>query len=524
MRLLNALGVVCLFCCGAARALSIDGDPQLHSAVGQPLAVAVPISLSGDEVSRVYYRLTPGAGLAEAEERAAASVHAGYDPNGPSIVLSTAERVTVPAIRVRLEIGAGSVVVSRDLTVLFDLPDLNNSAPLDASAHALRPTNDAHAELSTEAAPEGARGIGIRKEEQQGAPVAFGDAASRRTAASAQAQAPVPTAAPQMVIAPRPRYFNSYQVKRGDTLASIAEHLARAGAGNAEAVMLAVYEANVEAFPPGDPQHPIAGRQLDIPDAASIGTEPRYRINEFRDYLRKPVGEWQVPVTLMRKAAAAAEEAAPTVPWWSRNSHLLFGLAGLALLLLGLRRLFRRSEYARAAAAARRLSNNVSSAPPAVLSNLLQAQSPAPREPAPSLLLAAPQPQETEQAEIARLRELLDQQPTRADLRLRLAQRLYEARRAVGFAEVALPLQQVLNPEPWEKVRAMGHELLPLDYRFQPQHASASPGLEAFEEPEQKAAAQPASSAIDFDFHGEMARVDKARRDVFGNGTGGQPA
>lgn len=517
MRALKVPALILLWCCGPARALSIDGELQLHAAVGQPLSVSVPISLAGDEVSRIYYRLTPATGLAEAEEHAAASVHAVYDPSVPAIILSTSARVTVPAIRLHLEVGAGDVVVGRDLTVLVDLPDLNASAPLlQPAARPLPKTAaDARADLSTEAAvPEGARGIAIQKQETQSGAVAFGDSASRSAAAAA---AP---AQPQMVIAPRPHYYNSYQVKRGDTLAAIGEHFARAGAGNAEAVMLAVYEANIDAFPAGDPQHPMVGRQLDIPDAASIGSEPRYRINEFREYLRKPVGEWQVPVTLLRKAPPPVEQAAVQPPFWRSHLHLLVGLAGVALLLLGLRKLFRRSQYARAVTAARRAANpGGAPSQPAMFTTAFDP----PRE-APASLLAATPP-ETEQAEISRLRELLEQQPARADLRLRLAQRLYEARRTSGFAEVALPLQYVLNPEPWEKVRQMGHELLPYDYRFQPQHADGpAPDLQALAEQRRPAEPQPAPAApaIDFDFHGEMARVDKARRDVFGDRGGGQ--
>lgn len=530
MRAFKILSLILLLSCRPAWALSIDGEPQLHAAVGQPLSASVPISLAGDEVSRIYYRLTPGAGLPDAEERAAASVHAGYDPAAPAITLSTNARVTVPAIRLHLEVGAGDVVVSRELTVLFDLPDLNASAPLEqpAAQPAPRPVaGDARADLAAVAMPDGARGIDIRKQEPQGGGVAaFGDSAARIAAPAAAPQ-------PQMVIAPRPHYFNNYQVRRGDTLAAIGEHFARAGAGGAEAVMLAVYEANIEDFPAGDPQHPIAGRQLEIPDAASIGTEPRYRISEFKEYLRKPVGEWQVPVTLQRKAAAAPveNEGAAAAPWWRRHLHQLIGLAAVALLAMGLRKLFSRSRYARAVAEARRASNpGGAPSQPGMYINAFEP--PRGRSSAP---LLTPQP-ETEDAEVARLRELLEQLPTRADLRLRLVQRLYEARRASGFAEVALPLQHVLQAEPWEKVRQMGHELLPYDYRFQPQQALAtlSPALRALMEPVRlpvsappapapaAAAPAPGAATIDFDFHGEMARVDKARRDVFGDRGGGQ--
>jgi hypothetical protein len=193
MRAFKVLGLVLLWCGGPAWALSIDGEPQLHAAVGQPLSVSVPVSLAGDEVSRLYYRLTPGAGLAEAEERAAASVHAGYDPATSAITLSTTARVTVPAIRLHLEVGAGDVVVGRDITVLFDLPDLNaSSAPLTqlaAQPGTRLAAGDAHADLAAVAMPDGARGIEIQKQEAPGKVVAFGDAAAHIAAPAAAAPA-----------------------------------------------------------------------------------------------------------------------------------------------------------------------------------------------------------------------------------------------------------------------------------------------------------------------------------------------
>jgi hypothetical protein len=161
-----------------------------------------------------------------------------------------------------------------------------------------------------------------------------------------------------------------------------------------------------------------------------------------------------------------------------------------------------------------------------VAPNLLQGAAPPLREQA--VELVAPPPPETELAEIARLREVLVQQPGRADIRLRLAQRMFEARRTSGFAEVALPLENVLSPEAWERVRAMGHELLPSDFRFSPQSGlTPAPELVSLMEkkPQQPAAPARAADSIDFDFHGEMARVDKARSDVFGgSGSGGGQA
>jgi Tfp pilus assembly protein FimV len=492
--------------------LSIDGNPQLHAAIGQPLSVSVPITLAGDEVSRLYYRLTPGNGLADAEERAAAAVHASYDPGGSAVLLSTGERMDVPALRLHLEIGAGDVVVSRELTVLFDVPDLNKSSPLESPSVRVGqvvPTTPgarpAPAAAPSPGLPGGAQSIAISKEEDQKTAIAYGDAAAGHTPVGA---APSKV---ELVVAPRPKYYNSYQVKAGDTLNSIATHFARAGAGSVDAVMLAVYEANIDDFPAGNPQHPIVGRMLGIPDAPSIGSEPGYRIAEFRDYLRKPVGEWQVPVTLMRKVAdepppPPKQEVAPA--WLNLRNGI--GGAVLLLILWGLRNLFAAGKHKRTTAARRAASSGGAS----VISNLLlESVEPPPREPVVDLMnVAAP---EAEQSEISRLRELLEQQPGRADIRLRLVQRLFEARRAGGFAEVALPLETVLSPEAWERVRAMGHELLPSDYRFQPQ-AGIAPAADLQAMPEHQDAPVARPETIDFDFHGAMAQADKTRKDVFG--------
>ncbi|MDR3419085.1 MAG: hypothetical protein P4L83_23160 [Nevskia sp.] len=526
MRFSRLLVVASCACSGGAFALSIDGDTQLHAAVGQRLQVAVPVSFASDEVSRLYYRLTPAAGLADAEERAAAAVHASFSPAGPAIVLTTSTRVTVPAMRLHLEVGAGSMVVSRDLTVLFDIPDLTSSAPLDAPATATKPAADSVPAQSDSAVPAGARAIAIQKEEDQKTPLSYGDGALRSgeaASATAAQAAPRVAHAPVARLAPRPHYFNTYQVKPGDTLGSIAEHLSRAGAGGTDAVMLAVFEANIENFPLGDPMHPLVGHKLGIPTAAAIAGEPAYRVAEFKDYLRDPMGEWQVPVNLLPWRDAPAEPVERKPSFW-RRPHTLIGAGVLSLLLWGLRKFFAGGAHTRTHVARRALTT---AGVPAVHPN---AFTPPPSDSSRDrklLLVPEPQDSESEQVEISRLRSLLNQQPTRADLRLRLAQRLYEARRSAGFAEVALPLEESLSPEAWERVRVMGHELLPSDFRFQPQ-AGITPAPELLSMLQQSQAAKkappsvPGSGAVEFDLQAEMELVEKSRSKVFRGG--GQPA
>lgn len=82
-------------------------------------------------------------------------------------------------------------------------------------------------------------------------------------------------------------------------------------------------------------------------------------------------------------------------------------------------------------------------------------------------------------SQLDHLREALARNPRRGDIRLELARQLYEAGEAQEFLKVALPLEEMLHEESWERVRAMGHQLLPREYRFFPRVIEAeSPSQE----------------------------------------------
>jgi hypothetical protein len=61
---------------------------------------------------------------------------------------------------------------------------------------------------------------------------------------------------------------------------------------------------------------------------------------------------------------------------------------------------------------------------------------------------------------------MLVEKPWRSDIRFQLAQRLYKAGDAPGFAEVAPELKSSLSVGVWQRVRAMGRDLLRDDPRF----------------------------------------------------------
>jgi hypothetical protein len=79
--------------------------------------------------------------------------------------------------------------------------------------------------------------------------------------------------------------------------------------------------------------------------------------------------------------------------------------------------------------------------------------------------------------EIDRLRQALTQNPRRGDIRLELARELYDAGEAEEFLKVALPLEGILHEESWERIRAMGHQLLPGEYRFFPRVVESEAGI-----------------------------------------------
>jgi len=407
----------------------MDGRSRVHAVIGQPLAIVLPLNFSGAPASGVEVQVSPAPGLPDAEEAVAETVQASYDPLHSVIRLSTARRVVVPAISLHLAIITDSFVVSRDFDVLIDLPDFNRQfdrgeAP-DADEDAAAPGSD-NLGLGT---------LILHSQERHTA--LFGDASASDGDGLPNAARPSATPPPS----PRPvRRPDSYTAHNASTLPASATHLARTHAVQAAAPSPALDEPDPRAFPAAAPELPPAG--LPLPDTVAVRSAPPGPGAAFMQYLRHPLGDWKLPVSF---GATSPDPGTPN----NGGSHGAFfrtplTVLGIAAALLALALLARKLRPKPA---------------------LPQSPRPAPRPAARQPPAADPVIESPIEQEI-RLRKMLGEQPWRSDLRYQLAQRLFKARDAKGFAEVASGLKAALNEEAWQHVCVMGQELLPADARF----------------------------------------------------------
>ena len=430
------LGV--LLPCAAALALSVDGRSQIHAVIGQPLSVAVPVSFAGVNPATVTVRVVPSPDLPDEEALVAASVQASYDPEHSVVRLSTPRRVLVPTLGLHLVVTAGSLVVNQDLDVLVDVPDLNAQHFAQSDAAPAAPA-------AVEAQTPGIRVLTIARPVPQGRQ--YGDAATRGAPADAERPSATPPPPPPPPD-PRPR---TWQVKPGETLSGIARNLAGVYHVAPEPMSLALYEANSAAFSARAPELAIAGRTLRVPDDVVVSSEPAGRVAQFRGWLRQPLGAWQLRTFPSLDPAQPA--AHPGAPWWMAQALVTVTGAGILLLALAipLRRLRLRRLVTRyvpmSAVQVKKVKRIIIPAPP-------------PRR-------GLSQGSVTEKLRIKRLREMLDHNPFRSDIRYRLAERLHKAGDSRTFAQIAPPLRPSLSPEAWGRVCKMGRELLPDDPRFQ---------------------------------------------------------
>jgi hypothetical protein len=454
--------------CAAAWALSVDGRSQLHAVIGQPLALEVPVSFAGVNPSQVTVRVTPNPDLPDEEAVVAASVQASYDTERSLVRLTTRQRVLVPALGLHLVVSSGSLMVNQDIDVLVDVPDLS-------AQHFANEAAPAAAAAGEPAAP----GIRVLTVEKAAAPARrYGDGSTPDAVSTASAPAsvfnavatPSPGATPNAAVAapaadnagrpsvtppppppppdPRPR---TWQVKPGESLSGIARSLAGAWHVAPEPMSLALYEANSEAFSAKTPEQAIAGRRLQVPDEVVVNSEPAARVAQFRAWLRQPLGAWQP--RSFPSLAPAPPPASPGPPWWMAQA--LATVTAVALLLLGVSLVLRRLRL-------RRLMTRY------VPMSAVQVKK------VKRIIIPTPPPRRglsqgavTEKLRIKRLRELLDHNPFRSDIRYRLAERLHKAGDSRTFAQIAPPLRPSLSPEGWARICKMGRELLPDDPRFQ---------------------------------------------------------
>jgi hypothetical protein len=424
-----------------AWAISVDSHSQLHGVIGQPLSVDLPVSFAGINPGTVNVHVAPGPDLPDEEQQVAETVQAGYDAERSVVHLSTAQRVMVPTMRLHLTVSAGALVVNSDIDVLIDVPDLNEQHTARADGTAPRP--------EAAAADPGIRLLVIGGHDSARP---AGDGAAGASTAGDDGRPTVTRPPPPPPPDTRPK---TWQVHSGETLSGISRHLAQAYAVQPEQMSLALYEANRNAFAEKNPEQAIPGKVLQVPETDVAKSEPISRVTAFRAWLRQPIGKWlpRMFSSLQPAAEAPPAPASGFAPSW----EFIRGIGtvtGALVVLLVLRQLLQRirlrslmTRYVpMSAKEVRKVTRMIIPAPP-------------PRQ-------GLSQGAVTEKLRIKRLREVLEQNPLRSDIRYRLAERLHKAGDGRTFAQIAPPLRPSLSPEGWARVCAMGRELLPDDPRF----------------------------------------------------------
>ncbi|HEB98211.1 MAG TPA: tetratricopeptide repeat protein [Thiotrichales bacterium] len=273
----------------AGRALALGlGDIELKSALNQPLDAEIQvISSSPHEVAELHV------GLASAEAYRKAGLERIYlhtklrftverKKDGSAVIRVTSrEPIREPFLDFMVEASWGAGEILKEYTVLVDPPALMPAPPPEAQAPAARPVP--------------------------------------KKPAAAPAKAPTPQAAPVPSRAP---VRGETYTKRNDTLWAIAERVRPDEGVSMEQVMLALLEANPEAFYAHNINNLKAGYVLRVPSReemtaiskAEAKAEVRRQYREWREGRARPGGAASRSGKVERAPAQGGGEAAPSAP------------------------------------------------------------------------------------------------------------------------------------------------------------------------------------------------------------------
>lgn len=177
------------------------------------------------------------------------------NPSNPFIRVTTRKPVTEPYLNFLVEVQWPSGRLLREYTLLLDLPVFTQAAPANTSVTAPTTTTT----IRSQPAPTQSR-----VQTSSPRPVVSGPAPVTSS--------PAPTAnntqfsQPQYSQAP----VDSYRVKSGDTLWEIAERVRPNGSASVNQTMIALQQANPEAFAGGNINRLKNGRVLRVPSSDEI--------------------------------------------------------------------------------------------------------------------------------------------------------------------------------------------------------------------------------------------------------------
>lgn len=227
------------------------GKLTVLSSLGQPLRAEIElVAVAPDEAGSLVPKLASADAFRQANidmNPALFSLRFAVEQrNSRQIIrITSTQSMNEPFIDMLLELGGSKGRLVREYTFLLDPPEMRRaqSAQFDAgtSARTLPPV-----------VPQPAR-------QAESAPVAVQEAPSRAERSGRVASTPKPDT----------QVSDEYKVKKGDTLAKIANQH-RSGGVSLDQMLVALYRANPDAFIDKNMNRLRAGRILAVPDAEAV--------------------------------------------------------------------------------------------------------------------------------------------------------------------------------------------------------------------------------------------------------------
>ena len=255
---LKTIALAAAFCLLPSAAFAAGlGKLTVLSALGQPLRAEIEVvSLQPNEVDSLTARLASPDTFRQAnielngallQVRFAIETRAGA---GAVVTLTSTQPMNEPFFDMLIELGWSSGRLVREYTFLLDPPEYNRG---NAPAAPVQPTLPAPIQPPAEQRPA--------------------------EAPRAVERAPEPRARVEERVAPAPvaakaQSAGTYTVRRGDTLASIAERNKAEGV-SLQQMLVALYRGNTDAFDGGNMNRLRTGRILNLPDRdAALSVTP----------------------------------------------------------------------------------------------------------------------------------------------------------------------------------------------------------------------------------------------------------
>ncbi|RQO36154.1 pilus assembly protein FimV [Herminiimonas sp. KBW02] len=248
------------------------GKLTVMSSLGQPLRAEIELtSVAPDELASLQPKLASAEAFRQANidfNPSLFSLRFAVEQRGgqPIVRITSTQPINEPFVDMLLELGGNKGRLVREYTFLLDPPEMRTTQPAQVAPIAITPPPAAR---PVESRPEvAAAAPAARPAPEPVAPVREAPVAAPKPVRAAPAPAPAAAPAPAPVARAAAAPINEYEVKKGDTLAKIANQYRSSGV-SLDQMLVALYRANPEAFIDKNMNRLRAGQILSVPEADS---------------------------------------------------------------------------------------------------------------------------------------------------------------------------------------------------------------------------------------------------------------